>query len=247
MDTVYCSEACWRANAARAAFLRAILEEDMSRIGAFASMLAEDASIEALYKIRYSPAVYSVFSPQNSKKSDSDAVGSEEISDGGGKTPLMLASEFGLVASVESILEVLHMDPSVNATDSRGLAALHMAAKNGHRDIVTMLCKKSFVCKMSVYPPSSVFTCMMRGHVCALCINRSATHMCVHHCSHALSLTPMYAHMPCLSTVSTQRRAAELALSPTDARKRLCRGAWARGSCAAVAVAGQCPKTCDST
>lgn len=128
-----CSDVCRKARTSRLAFVTAILQEDTVRLGAFASQLAEDFSLDILYGCYFPANLYA----NKSEQSRSSTPASSEHD----KTGLMIAASCGLVAATECILEVLEMDRRVNEADKLGMTALHMAAQNGHDEVVKMLLK----------------------------------------------------------------------------------------------------------
>ena len=87
------SDICARANTTRAAFIAAILNEDVERLGAFASQFVEEPALTLLYKYRF--------------KEFQDAGETQQAGEGrsgGGKTGLMIAASMGLVASAEYLI-----------------------------------------------------------------------------------------------------------------------------------------------
>ena len=122
------SDICARANTTRAAFIAAILNEDVERLGAFASQFVEEPALTLLYKYRF--------------KEFQDAGETQQAGEGrsgGGKTGLMIAASMGLVASAEYLIEVMQHAGFLDLADSSGRTALHMAAQHGNAEIVAML------------------------------------------------------------------------------------------------------------
>jgi hypothetical protein len=131
------SDRCTRAQASRASFVTAILEEDVHRLDAFASQFVEEKEVATLYRILYSEAYIC------SMNKNAPSTGTA-----GCKTGLMLAASKGLAVSVECLLGVMQSDHSINIADAAGMTALHMAAQQGYADIVSMLVRASAQCSL---------------------------------------------------------------------------------------------------
>ena len=88
------SEVCVKAKATRKSFFEAIVEEDVDKFSALVSQVAEDRSLEDLYKMRC-PCHF------GDEPLQAAATGATTVA--GGKTVLMLAVSKGLVVSVECL------------------------------------------------------------------------------------------------------------------------------------------------
>lgn len=80
-----------------------------------------------------------------------------------GWTPLHNASRYGHKETVEKLLE--HPDIDVNATDHKGLTAIHLAADNKHPATVQLLLKKGAKQTVAEAGVTPLFVATYRGNL----------------------------------------------------------------------------------